>query len=120
ALPISQRGQGVESAKRPWLSDTTPRPRHSGQIFGLVPGSAPLPWQAEHAVSSSTGVFIVAPLRESSKERLTTTSTSRPRSPLWRGRVVVLLAPPPKLSKSPPKRSERSPRPPMLPHHWYL
>src|SRR4029450_6786186 len=76
-----QRGHGREKAKKPSSSETTPRPRHSGQICGAVPGSAPVPWQTEHVVSSSTGILVSRPLSESSKDTLTTTSTSRPRSP---------------------------------------
>ena len=31
----------------PWLSLTTPRPPHVGQMTGDVPGAAPLPWHTE-------------------------------------------------------------------------
>jgi hypothetical protein len=34
---------GCEMEKIPWLSDSTPRPLHTGQTLGLVPGLAPLP-----------------------------------------------------------------------------
>src|ERR671926_1586965 len=71
-----QRGHGCESANRPWLSETTPRPLHSGQIFGAVPGFAPEPWHSEHDVSSVTGIFVSIPFSESSNERLTSTSRS--------------------------------------------
>ena len=47
-----QRGHGCDSEKRPWLSDRTPRPRHSGQITGEVPGFAPEPPHSAHAVST--------------------------------------------------------------------
>src|SRR5439155_337374 len=90
-----QRGQGCDRAKNPWLSATTPRPWHSGQIFGVVPGFAPEPWHSEHAVSSVTGIFVSTPLRESSKERLTCTSTSLPR---WAREVRPPARPPPRIS----------------------
>jgi len=35
-----QRGHGCDSAKSPWLSALTPRPLHSGQMIGAVPGCA--------------------------------------------------------------------------------
>ncbi len=38
-----QRGQGCERAKMPWFWAITPRPWHSGQTLGVVPGLAPLP-----------------------------------------------------------------------------
>src|SRR5207247_8594305 len=45
-----QRGHGCDRANRPWLSETTPRPLHSGQITGDVPGSAPVPPHSRPAV----------------------------------------------------------------------
>ena len=45
-----QRGHGCESAKSPWLSTLTPRPLHSGQMIGAVPGCAPVPPHSRHAV----------------------------------------------------------------------
>src|SRR5436305_9487932 len=105
-----QRGQGCESAKNPWLSATTPRPLHSGQIFGAVPGFAPEPWHSEHAVSSVTGIFVSTPLSESSKERLISTSTSLPLRP----RVRPPPARPPRPPNKPPKSSPRSPTSPTL------
>ena len=50
-----QRGHGCENAKRPCESETTPRPAHCGQTTGDVPGSAPVPWQTEHAPSDLDG-----------------------------------------------------------------
>ena len=50
-----QRGHGCESANRPWLSAFTPRPLHSGQMIGAVPGRAPVPPHSRHAVVVSTG-----------------------------------------------------------------
>ena len=76
-----QRGHGCESANRPCDSETTPRPLHSGQMRGDVPGFAPEPWHSEQAVSSSTGTTTSAPRSESSKETCTCASTSEPRCP---------------------------------------
>src|SRR6266404_831010 len=56
-----QRGHGCESAKSPWLSALTPRPLHSGQMTGAVPGCAPVPPHSRHATVSSTGTFGLAP-----------------------------------------------------------
>src|SRR3954449_8523749 len=95
-----QRGHGCESANRPWLSALTPRPLHSGQIVGDVPGFAPEPWHREHAVSSSTGIRVSIPFSESSNERLTATSTSPPRWP--RGCCRPPRPPPPPRLKIPP------------------
>src|SRR6187200_2072653 len=65
------RGHGCESANSPCDSETTPRPLHSGQMRGDVPGLAPDPWHSEHAVSSSTGTWTCTPLSESSNDRFT-------------------------------------------------
>jgi hypothetical protein len=35
--------QGCEMEKIPWLSDSTPRPLHTGHTLGVVPGLAPVP-----------------------------------------------------------------------------
>ena len=58
-----QRGHGCESAKKPWLSATTPRPPHCGQIFGAVPGFAPEPSHVWQATSSATGIFVSTPVQ---------------------------------------------------------
>ncbi len=50
-----QRGHGCESAKSPCDSAFTPRPLHSGQMTGAVPGCAPVPPQSRQAVVISTG-----------------------------------------------------------------
>src|SRR2546430_943180 len=102
-----QRGHGCESANSPWLSETTPEPPHCGHVFGLVPGSAPVPPQTWQAVSTSTGTRTVAPLSASSNEILTRASRSTPRC--GRGRSGP-RRPRPKRPPSPPNRSERSPR----------
>ena len=73
-----QRGHGCERAKTPWFSDTTPRPRQTGQSVGLVPGSAPDPPHVWHGTSSWTGIRVSIPRSESSKVMFTSTSTSRP------------------------------------------
>src|SRR6478609_5472524 len=105
-----QRGHGCDSANRPWDSETTPRPLHSGQMTGAVPGSAPVPPHWEQATVSSTGTFASAPRSESSNESRTSVSTSDPRTGCGRARPRV--APPPKMSpKRPPKMSPRSKSP---------
>src|SRR5919198_2903928 len=73
-----QRGHGCDSANRPWLSAITPRPRHSGQTVGAVPGFAPEPPHSRQAVSRLTGSVVSTPRSESSNERLSSTSTSEP------------------------------------------
>src|SRR3954454_23081962 len=39
---------GVEIENRPWPCDSTPRPWQRGQVLGLVPGLAPVPWHVAH------------------------------------------------------------------------
>src|SRR6266851_5939099 len=95
-----QRGHGCESANRPWLSDFTPRPLHSGQMTGAVPGCAPVPPHSRQATVSSTGTFASAPRSESSNERCTSASTSLPRTGCRR-----VAAPPARPPKIPPSRS---------------
>src|SRR5215212_10106003 len=36
-------GHGRLTANPPWPHDTTPRPEHSGHVFIVAPGAAPLP-----------------------------------------------------------------------------
>ena len=50
-----QRGQGTRDANGPWFWASTPRPWHSGQILGEVPGAAPEPWQVGQGPLLSTG-----------------------------------------------------------------
>ena len=66
-----QRGHGCCSANSPCDVATTPRPPHSGQRFGAVPGLAPVPWQVWQASSSSTGTVVWRPLSASSNETRT-------------------------------------------------
>src|SRR5207302_9170844 len=63
-----QRGQGCDSAKSPWLSERTPRPLHSGQITGAVPGRAPVPPHSRQETVNSTGTFTSEPWSASSNE----------------------------------------------------
>src|SRR3954447_9041092 len=60
-----QRGHGCESANKPCDSDLTPRPLHSGQMIGAVPGCAPVPPHSWQATVNSTGTFVSAPCSES-------------------------------------------------------
>src|SRR5581483_5937462 len=103
------RGHGCESAKSPCDSAFTPRPLHSGQMTGALPGCAPVPPQTPHDTVSSTGTFTSAPASESSNESCTSTSTSAPRTGWRRARVPPARPPPPPPPKIPPKRSPRSP-----------
>ncbi len=105
-----QRGHGCDSANRPCDSEMTPRPLHSGQMTGAVPGSAPVPPHFEHATVSSTGTFASAPRSESSNERRTSVSTSAPRTGCERARPRPPRAAPPRFPNSPPKMSPRSPK----------
>jgi hypothetical protein len=49
-----QLEQGCEIEKIPWLCASIPRPSHTGQTFGDVPGFAPVPWQVGHACEVGT------------------------------------------------------------------
>ena len=81
-----QRSHGADSEKKPWLCAFTPRPRHSGQIVGEVPGRAPLPLQVAHVPSRSTGIVSLAPASASANVTVTFTCRSLPRSAAaWRG-----------------------------------
>src|SRR6185503_9637015 len=51
--------QVLEIEKKPWLSEVTPRPLQSGQIFGEVPGAAPVPWHAVQPTALTTGTLRV-------------------------------------------------------------
>ena len=74
-----QRSHGSDSEKKPWLRLLTPRPRHSGQIVGEVPGCAPLPLQVAHVTGFSTGIVSCAPRSASANESVTSVCRSEPR-----------------------------------------
>src|ERR671910_1375080 len=69
---------GSEKAKNPWSRLRTPRPPHSGQVRGAVPGAAPVPRQSPHTSSTGTFTRVVTPFRASLKLKLTLTVTSWP------------------------------------------
>ena len=52
-----QFGQVRSMEKKPWAARTRPTPAQVGQVFGLVPGLAPLPVHSSHwiVVGSSYG-----------------------------------------------------------------
>src|SRR5262245_58952850 len=81
-----QREQGWEVENRPWEEASTPRPWHSGQIDGAVPGLAPEPWQVTQGAEVGTESEIWAPSIDWSNEMLTSVSRSRPCWPGWRPR----------------------------------
>ena len=72
-------GQGWLIEKKPWLSESTPRPPQRGQTCGLVPGSAPLPPQVAQAACFGTVTGIWVPLIAWSKQSVISVSRSRPR-----------------------------------------
>src|SRR5918998_6223154 len=49
-----QRLHGRVIENRPWPWDSTPRPWHTGQTMGSVPGSAPVPRHVGHGVCVET------------------------------------------------------------------
>ena len=73
-------GQGWLIEKKPWLWESMPRPSQRGQVTGLVPGLAPLPWQVGQRSAFGTVTPTWAPLTAWSKLRLTSVSRSRPRT----------------------------------------
>ena len=99
-----QRGHGWENAKRPWESETTPRPAHCGQTTGEVPGSAPgSVADGAHAVHLDGDPHLHAlqrVLERDADTRLQVVAARRPTS-------FARRSPPPNM---PPKRSLRFPR----------
>ena len=73
-------GQGWLIEKKPWLWASMPRPSQRGQVTGLVPGLAPLPWQVAQRSAFGTVTPIWAPLTAWSKLSWTSVSRSRPRT----------------------------------------
>src|SRR3954470_3005811 len=74
-----QREHGCEIENRPWPCDSTPRPWQTGQIVGLVPGLAPVPWHVTHVWEVGTDTESWAPSIAWSKLSRTSVSRSRPR-----------------------------------------
>ena len=73
-------GQGWLIEKKPWLWASMPRPSQRGQVTGLVPGLAPLPWQVGQRSAFGTVTWTWAPLTAWSKLSLISVSRSRPRT----------------------------------------
>ena len=63
-------GQGWLIEKKPWLWASMPRPSQRGQVTGLVPGLAPLPWQVGQRSAFGTVTLTWVPLTAWSKLRL--------------------------------------------------
>src|SRR3954452_144576 len=75
-----QRAQGRVIENRPWPWDSTPRPWHTGQTTGEVPGRAPVPRQVVHGAWVATETGICAPSTACSNDSETLVSRSLPRS----------------------------------------
>src|SRR6185437_16091572 len=99
-----QSRQGSEKLNEPWLELTRPTPWQVGQVRGCEPGAAPLPWQVSQVPGVCRVRDRVTPFTASTKSRLISVSTSRPR-PARR------VAPPPPPEKMELNRSEK-PAPP--------
>src|ERR687888_1569455 len=75
-----QREHGREIENTPWPCDSTPRPWHTGQTIGEVPGRAPVPRQVLQAACVATDTGTCAPSTACSNDSETVVSRSRPRS----------------------------------------
>ena len=96
---------GLARAKKPWFWLITPRPRHSGHVRERCPGAAPLPPHVPHCTILGTLILVVTPFNESSKESLTATVMSSPRSAR-----CGLPPPPPAAAAEPPPPPNRLPK----------
>src|SRR3954454_9136180 len=93
----------MENTPWPWAS--TPRPLHTGQTFGDVPGRAPVPRQVVQATWVATDTGTCAPSIAWSNDSVTVVSRSRPRSVAG----FVRVRPPPVLNR-PDRMSENEPK----------
>src|SRR3954454_16354425 len=103
-----QRAHGRVIENRPWPWDSTPRPWHTGQTTGEVPGRAPVPRQVVHGAWVETWTGICAPSTACSKDSETLVSRSRPRSA-----TGFVRAPPPRpavVEKMFERMSEKDPK----------
>src|SRR4051794_37760351 len=75
-----QRVQGCEIENSPCPCDSTPRPWQRGQVFGAVPGLAPVPVHVVQICETGTCSGTCAPRTDCSKVIETSASRSRPRS----------------------------------------
>src|SRR3954454_8607255 len=87
-----QREHGRVIENTPWPCASTPRPLHTGQTFGEVPGRAPEPRQVVHALWVATVTGICAPVNACSNDSVTAVSRSLPRSVAGLVRVPRLAA----------------------------
>ena len=74
--------QGRLNENGPWFSACTPLPEQEGQIFGVVPGLAPLPPHVEQAASLVIFTVVVIPLIDSKNGRVNVFSKSFQPRPL--------------------------------------
>src|SRR3712207_8135711 len=65
---------------RSWLRVVRPLPAQTGQVRGVVPGRAPTPPQVRQVPGADSCSGTVTPPTASVKSRVTSVSTSRPRS----------------------------------------
>ena len=56
-----QVGQGRVTVRNPCDTRWRPRPPHAGQVFGFVPGSAPLPSQVSQRSSREIAIGASTP-----------------------------------------------------------
>src|SRR3954454_7894238 len=111
--PQREHGRVIEN--RPWPSDSTPRPWHTGQTVGAVPGRAPVPRHVPQATCVATVTGTWAPSTACSKDSETVVSRSRPRSVAGLVRTEP-PRPPPAVLKIPDRMSENEPKsPPAAP-----
>src|SRR5919108_4063221 len=111
-----QREHGREIENTPWPCDSTPRPWHTGQTIGDVPGRAPVPRQVVHAACVATETGTCAPSTAWSNDSETVVSRSRPRSAAGRVRApprpAVVLKMLDRMSENEPKSVAVPPPPP--------
>ncbi len=114
-----QREHGRVIEKTPWPWDSTPRPWHTGQTIGDVPGRAPVPRHVVHATWADTDTGTWAPSTAWSKESDTVVSRSRPRSAAGCVRApprpAVVLKMFERMSENDPKSPVVAPPPPAPP-----
>src|ERR1700752_2835276 len=117
-----QRGQGWLIEKKPWLSESIPRPPHRGHTVGEVPGLAPLPPQVAHAARFGTVTRTSAPSIACSKDNRTLVARPPPRTgasraPARRQKTVEKMSP--RSEVKPPPPNPRGPKPENIPPASY-
>ena len=73
-------GHGWLIEKKPWLSESIPRPLQRGQVTGIVPGFAPVPLQVLQVDCFGTVTATSVPSIAWRKPSVTSVSRSRPRA----------------------------------------